>query len=357
MEARASAGSAPTSAASIAGSRRRAVPLLDRYVTILGPLVMIVALSLIMAVVEPNYFRVSNLMIILQDASVYMIVGMGMTMVITGRGIDLSIGAIAALSAIVMAMLIKDAGVGPYTGMAAALVVGLACGTANGLVITRLHVPDLIATLSMDLVFRGIALVLAAGAVLARFPEPIPMLGRGRLFELVPVPAIIGLITLAVGYVVLRHTPLGRYAIAIGGNQEAAVLSGIRVERNKLYHYMLMGALAAVAGIILTGRLNAIQATSAQGLALHTIAAVVVGGTSLFGGRGSMLGTLVGVLLLSMVVNALVTLRFEFFWQQVASGVIIIVAVGFYSWLQRGQTGAGLWQHVSRRRAVQPRPA
>jgi ribose/xylose/arabinose/galactoside ABC-type transport system permease subunit len=198
----------------------------------------------------------------------------------------------------------------------------------------------------MDLVYRGLALVLAAGAVLARFPEPIPTLGRGRLFELVPVPAVIGLIVLAIGYVLYRHTSLGRYAIAIGGNEEAATLTGIRVDRNKIYHYMLMGALAALAGIVITGRLNAIQATSATGLALHTIAAVVVGGTSLFGGRGSMLGTLVGVLLLSMVVNALVTLRFEFFWQQVASGIIIILSVGFYSYLQRGAGGAGLGRRL-----------
>ena len=324
-------------------SRLRTLPIFDRYINILGPLVMIMLLCLVMAIAEPNYFRIGNLMIILQDASLYMIVGMAMTIVITGRGIDLSIGAVATLAAIIMAMLIKDHGFSPYAGMAAALLVGLACGTVNGLVITRLHVPDLIATLSMDLVYRGLALVLAAGAVLARFPEPIPFLGRGRVLELVPMPAIIGLVVLAVGYVVYRFTPLGRYAIAIGGNEEAATLSGINVGRQKVYHYMLMGALAAIAGIVLTGRLNAIQATSASGLALHTIAAVVVGGTSLFGGRGSMVGTLVGVLLLSMVVNALVTLRFEFFWQQVASGLIIILAVGFYSYLQRrGSAGAGL---------------
>ena len=328
-------------------SRLRTLPIFDRYINILGPLVMIMLLCLVMAIVEPNYFRIGNLMIILQDASLYMIVGMAMTIVITGRGIDLSIGAVATLAAIIMAMLIKDHGFSPYAGMAAALLVGLACGTANGLVITRLHVPDLIATLSMDLVYRGLALVLAAGAVLARFPEPIPFLGRGRVFELVPMPAVIGLVVLSIGYAVYRFTPLGRYAIAIGGNEEAATLTGINVARHKVYHYMLMGALAAIAGIVLTGRLNAIQATSASGLALHTIAAVVVGGTSLFGGRGSMVGTLVGVLLLSMVVNALVTLRFEFFWQQVASGIIIILAVGFYSYLQRrGTAGPGFGRRL-----------
>ncbi|MGF1627643.1 MAG: ABC transporter permease [Alphaproteobacteria bacterium] len=315
-------------------SRRREIPWFERYVNILGPVVMIATLCLVMLFVEPGFFRISNLMIILQDASIYMVLAMGMTLVITGRGIDLSIGAIAALSAVVMGLLIKDAGFDVVSGMLIAVLVGFACGAVNGLVITKLNVPDLIATLSMDLVFRGIALVLAAGVVLSRFPEPIPFLGRGRLFDLIPVAALVGVSALGLGFVLYRYSSIGRYAIAIGGNTESAVLAGINVARHKLYQYMLMGGLAGCAGIMLTGRLNAIQATSGQGLTLHTIAAVVVGGTSLFGGRGSMVGSLVGVLLLSMVVNALVNLRLDFFWQQVAAGVIIIVSVGFYSSLQ-----------------------
>jgi len=315
-------------------TRRREVPWIERYINILGPLVMIVALCLFMAVADPRFFRVQNIMIILQDASIYMVLAMGMTLVITGRGIDLSIGSIAALSAVVMAMLIKDVGFNVYPAMLVAILVGLACGFANGIVITKLRVPDLIATLSMDLVFRGLALVLAAGVVLARFPDPLVWLGRGRVAEVVPVAAIIGVIALVIGFFVYRYTPLGRYAVAIGGNTEAAVLTGIDVTRHKIYQYMLLGGLAGLAGILLTGRLNAIQATAGMGLTLHTIAAVVVGGTTLFGGRGSMAGSLVGVLLLSMVVNALVLLRLDFFWQQVAAGVIIITSVAFYAALQ-----------------------
>ena len=315
-------------------TRRREIPWIERYINILGPLVMIVALCLFMAFADPRFFRVQNIMIILQDASIYMVLAMGMTLVITGRGIDLSIGSIAALSAVVMAMLIKDAGWNVYLAMAMAILVGLACGFMNGFVITKLRVPDLIATLSMDLVFRGFALVLAAGIVLARFPDPLVWLGRGRVFEVVPVAAIVGIIVLIIGFVIYRYTPLGRYAVAIGGNTEAAVLTGIDVTRHKIFQYMLLGGLAGLAGILLTGRLNAIQATAGMGLTLHTIAAVVVGGTSLFGGRGSMAGSLVGVLLLSMVVNALVMLRLDFFWQQVAAGVIIITSVAFYAALQ-----------------------
>lgn len=315
--------------------RTSVLPWYERYINIMGPLAMIIALALGMAIFEPRFFSISNLMIILQDAAIYMILGMAMTIVITGKGIDLSIGAVAALSAVVMAMLIKDAGWGAYPAMAAALVVGMACGMVNGLVITKLNVPDLLATLAMDQVYRGIGLVLAAGTVLSRFPDPIPFLGRGRLFDTIPVTAILGIGALGVGLILYRYTKLGRYAIAIGGNREAAILTGINIDRQKVYHYMLMGLAAAIAGIMLTGRLNAIQSTAGMGFALHTIAAVVVGGTVLFGGKGTMFGTLVGVLLLAMVTNSLVMLRFQFFWQLVASGVIIIAAIGFYSYLQR----------------------
>ncbi len=315
------------------------LPWLRRYINLVGPLVMIIALSLTMLIAESRFFELGNLMIILMDAAIYMVLGMAMTLVITGKGIDLSIGAVAVLSAIIMSLLIKDAGWNVYLAMIVALLVGLACGATNGLVITQLNVPDLLATLAMDQIYRGLALVLAAGVVLARFPEPIPFLGRGRIADVFPTAAVVGLIALGIGFLIYHRTWLGRYAVAIGANREAAVLTGINVNRQKILHYTVMGLCAAIAGILLTGRLNAIQSTAAAGFALHTIAAVVVGGTSLFGGRGTMFGTLVGVLLLSMVTNALVILRFQFFWQLVAAGLIIIASIGFYSYLQRGSSG------------------
>ncbi|MCY4222237.1 MAG: ABC transporter permease, partial [Thiotrichales bacterium] len=195
--------------------------------------------------------------------------------------------------------------------------------------------PDLIGTLAMDLVYRGFALVLAKGLVLARFPDLITNIGRGRLDWFLPIPVTIGLLTMLAGYVLLRRTHFGRYSIAIGSNPEAAEMTGIAVERHRIYAYVLMGAMAGLAGVMLTGKLNAIQATSAPYFNLHVIAAVVVGGTSLFGGRASLIGSFAGVLLLSMMINALVTLRIEFFWQSVASGVVIIASVTLYTWLQR----------------------
>lgn len=309
---------------------------LEPYVSFVGPMAMIIVILLFMAAVEPaRYFRTSNLNQILLDAAFYMPMAMAMTFVITQRGIDLSIGSVAALSGICMAFLIKQYGVPAPIAILIALSLGALMGLINGLVITRLKVPDLIGTLAMDLVYRGIALVIAKGLVLARFPDLVTEIGRGQMFVYLPTPVIIGLITMIIGYIVLTRTHFGRYTIAIGSNPEASEMTGIDVDRHKVYAYVFMGTMAALAGVMLTGKLNAIQATSAPYFNLHVIAAVVVGGTSLFGGRASIVGSLAGVLLLSMMINALVTLRIEFFWQSVASGAVIILSVALYTWLQK----------------------
>ena len=309
---------------------------LEPYLAIIGPLSMIVMILAFMGIMEPaRYFRLSNLNIILLEAALYMPMAMAMTFVITQRGIDLSIGSVAALTGIIMAFMIKQYGFPAWFAVGMAIVIGAIFGLINGLVITKFRVPDLIGTLAMDLVYRGFALVLAKGLVLARFPDLITDIGRGRLPGFLPIPVIIGLLTFLVGAFLLRKTWFGRYSIAIGSNPESAEMTGIAVERNKIYAYILMGSMAGLAGLMLTGKLNAIQATSAPYFNLHVIAAVVVGGTSLFGGRASMVGSLAGVLLLSMMINALVTLRIEFFWQSVASGVVIILSVAFYTWLQK----------------------
>ncbi|WP_171179111.1 ABC transporter permease [Ruegeria sp. HKCCD8929] len=324
------------SAATTNTEQKTIMDRLEPYLAFIGPMVMILAILIFMGIAEPaRYFRLTNLNLILLDAALYMPMAMAMTFVITQRGIDLSIGSIAALSAILMAFLIKQYGFPAWVAVPLAVVMGALMGLINGLVITRFKVPDLIGTLAMDLVYRGLALVIAKGLVLARFPDLITEIGRGQIPGFIPVPVVLGLITMAIGYVVLTRTYFGRYTIAIGSNPEASEMTGVAVDRRKIYAYVLMGAAAAMAGVMLTGKLNAIQATSAPYFNLHVIAAVVVGGTSLFGGRASMLGSLAGVLLLSMMINALVTLRIEFFWQSVASGVVIVSSVALYTWMQK----------------------
>ncbi len=318
---------------------------LEPYLAIIGPMVMILAVLLFMGVAEPaRYFRTTNLNLILLDAALYMPMAMAMTFVITQRGIDQSIGSIAALAGILMAFLIKQYGFSVYVAVPIAIMLGALMGLLNGLIITRFNVPDLIGTLAMDLVYRGFALVIAKGLVLARFPDFLTDIGRGQIPGFIPIPVVIGIATMIGGYILLTRTHFGRYTIAIGSDPEAAELTGIAVKRHKVYAYVLCGAAAALAGVMLTGKLNAIQATSAPYFNLHVIAAVVVGGTSLFGGRASMLGSFAGVLLLSMMINALVTLRIEFFWQSVASGVVIVSSVALYTWMQKkDRDGSGGW--------------
>ncbi len=324
------------------------VPLSERlepYMAIIAPMAMIVAIFLFMAVASPDrFYRISNLELILQDAALYMPMAMAMTFVITQRGIDLSVGSVAVLSAIIMAFLVKQFGFSIYVGIPIALTIGALLGLINGLVITRFNVPDLIGTLAMDLVYKGLALLLAKGLVLARFPEVLTEMGRGQTPIFIPTPAVIGMLTMVAGYLILRHTHFGRYTVAIGSSPESAELTGIGVKRHKVYAYVLCGACAALAGLMLTGKQNAIQATMAPFFNLHVIAAVVVGGTSLFGGRASIIGSFSGVLLLAMMLNALVTLRIEFFWQPVASGFVIISSVALYAWIQKkDRDGAGGW--------------
>ena len=308
---------------------------LEPYLAIIGPMVMILAILMFMGVAEPaRYFRPSNLQLILLDASLYMPMAMAMTFVITQRGIDLSVGSVAVLSSIIMAFLVKQYGFSIYVGIPIAILIGAFLGLINGLVITKFNVPDLIGTLAMDLVYKGLALVLAKGLVLARFPDILTEIGRGQTPFYIPIPAIIGMLTMAIGYVILTRTYFGRYTVAIGSSPESAEMTGISVKRHKVYAYVLCGACAALAGLMLTGKQNAIQATMAPFFNLHVIAAVVVGGTSLVGGRASMIGSLAGVLLLAMMLNALVTLGIEFFWQPVASGFVIIASVALYTWMQ-----------------------
>lgn len=324
---------------SAAVAQNESPPLAERlepYMAVIAPMAMIAAIFLFMAIASPDrFYRISNLQLILQDAALYMPMAMAMTFVITQRGIDLSVGSVAVLSSIIMAFLVKQFGFSIYIGIPIALTIGAFLGLINGLIITRFNVPDLIGTLAMDLVYKGLALLLAKGLVLARFPEILTEIGRGTTPFFIPTPAIIGILTMVAGYYILQRTYFGRYTIAIGSSPESAELTGIGVKRHKVYAYVLCGACAALAGLMLTGKQNAIQATMAPFFNLHVIAAVVVGGTSLFGGRASMIGSFSGVLLLAMMLNALVTLRIEFFWQPVASGFVIISSVALYAWIQK----------------------
>lgn len=320
--AKANDPSNPSGASKVFGFLRESLALT-------GPLAMIVVLSMIMLVQAPAFFRPANLEAVFVDAALYMVLAVGMTFVISAKGIDLSIGSMLVLSGVVMAASIKDFGMSAEVGMLLAILTGATLGAVNGILITRLHLPDFVVTLGTDLMFRGLALVYASGAIFYGFDDIIVFFGRGEVLG-IKFPIILGLIAVAIGHMVYRHSRFGRHTLAVGGNIQAARRVGLPVNRMRLYVYIISGVAAGVAAIVITGRLDAIQPTQGMLTNLHTIAAVIIGGTSLFGGRGSVVGAAFGAILLAMINNTMVLLGFSFFWQQVAAGAVIVVAVAIY---------------------------
>jgi len=291
---------------------------------------MLVIIGATMAVVQPGFYVAGNLRAMALDASIIMLLGVGMTAVITARGIDLSIGAVLILSSVVFAAAIKDFGLPVTVAFVLCLATGGVCGLINGLLVTKLKMPDFIVTLSTELVFRGLALVYAGGAVFFGFPEIVRFIGRGRILE-IPMPIIISVAVVVIAHIFFAYHRLGIRLHAVGGNPVGAQRLGIDVERFRIGTYVFMGVLAAVGGILLMGRLDAVVASGAVTILLNTIAAVIVGGTYLFGGRGSVLGTFLGAWLLAVISNAVVLLGFEAFWQHVAAGVVILLTIALYS--------------------------
>ncbi|HYG56747.1 MAG TPA: ribose ABC transporter permease, partial [Symbiobacteriaceae bacterium] len=249
----------------------------------------------------------------------------GMTLVILTGGIDLSVGPVLALSSAVMAGLAAG-GTHPLVAVLAGLAVGAALGAANGTVITRGGVAPFVATLGTMTIARGLTLVYTDGRPITGLPDALTALGTGYVGP-IPAPVVVMAAVVLVTYLVLTHTPFGRFIYAVGSNEEAARFAGISVPRTKTLAYMLTGIAAALAGLVLTGRLNSAQPTAGAGFELDAIAAVVLGGTSLAGGQGGILGTVVGALIIGTLDNGLNLLNVSSFYQQVAKGAVILIAV------------------------------
>jgi ribose transport system permease protein len=291
----------------------------------LGTLSGLLGLGVVLWALTPHFLTVSNLLNIAEQAAIIAIVAVGMTFVIITAGIDLSVGSVLAFAGVVMASLLQR-GIPLPLALAAGLGTGLFCGLVNGLLITIGRLPPFIATLGMMSVARGSALMFTEGRPVSGFSETFRTLATGELLR-VPVPVIIMVVVYAVAHFVLRRTKLGRYTYAIGGNEEAALLSGINVKFYKTMVYALAGMLSGLAAILLTARLNSAQPIAGMMYELDAIAATVIGGTSLLGGEGTVLGTLIGALIMAVLRNGLNLLGISSFIQQVVIGSVIIVAV------------------------------
>lgn len=295
-------------------------------VDIIFPLSFLIFLIVIVNLLNPNFFTFTNIRNIFNHSSYFIILGIGMTFVITGGGIDLSIGSIVALVSVIVAQFVLEFEWPIPLAILVGVALGAVLGAINGIIISGLKLPDFLVTLATMTIYRGFALLHSQGDIWWRFPDAYLWLGKGRIGE-VPVALIIALIVSFIGLFLYYYTRFGIYTISIGGNKEAARLAGIGIKKNKTLHYALMGVLCAVGGFILTGRMDATQATIGAGHEVEVIAAVIIGGTSLFGGRGNLIGTIIGALILSVINNAVIMLRLDFWWGLIFAGIVVILAI------------------------------
>ncbi|MFJ3770375.1 substrate-binding domain-containing protein [Streptomyces sp. NPDC090075] len=290
-----------------------------------GALTALIVLVIAMSALSGDFLTTDNLLNVGVQAAVTAILAFGVTFVIVAAGIDLSVGSVAALSATVLAWSATQHGVPVFLAVVLAVATGVAAGLVNGFLIAYGKLPPFIATLAMLSVARGLSLVISEGSPIA-FPDSVSHLGD-TLGGWLPVPVLVMIVMGLIAAFVLGRTYIGRSMYAIGGNEEAARLSGLRVSKQKLAIYALSGLFAAVAGIVLAARLSSAQPQAANGYELDAIAAVVIGGASLAGGTGKASGTLIGALILAVLRNGLNLLNVSAFWQQVVIGVVIALAV------------------------------
>lgn len=300
-----------------------------------GAVIILAVLMIVFSIIAPNFLTVDNLVNILRQYSVVLILAVGQTLVIITAGIDLSVAATAALSGCIMGVSYAHLGLPEPIAIGLGLMTGFAVGAFNGMAVTWWSVPDIIVTLGSLTAVRGIALLVTGGMPVPdygnavddrRMPGLVAFLGQESVFR-IPLIVIVALVCCAIGAYILNKTRLGRSIVAVGGNKEAAHVSGINVGRTKFFAYMISGGMAAVGGILLAGRLDSANALMGDGLELDTIAAVVIGGTALFGGQGRVSGTILGIFILGVLANGLNLVGVSDFWQRVVNGLVIVIVV------------------------------
>ncbi|MCH5720221.1 ABC transporter permease [Niabella hibiscisoli] len=302
----------------------------------LQSLIALVLLCIILSILTDKFFTADNGLNVLRQTAVNICIATGMTLVVLTAGIDLSVGSILALCGAVAAGLLKNgipiAATDTYIGftvlgvIVAAIIIGGLLGWFNGFVITKFNVPPFVATLAMLTIARGFTMLYTKGQPISNLGAKFTFIGSGSLLG-IPVPVWIALVVVLFAVFITRQTRLGRYIYAIGGNETAAKFSGIKISNIKMIVYALAGAMAAIGGIIVTSRLDSAQPNAGNSYELDAIAAVVIGGTSLSGGRGTIWGTVMGAIIIGVLNNGLVLLNVSPFWQQVVKGGVILLAV------------------------------
>ena len=310
-------------------TKRRSVRVPDRFITFAAAIVLFIFFS----IVANNFFTIRSIFSLALQTSAVTLMGIGVTFAIISGGIDLSIGSVVALSGTV-AVMVANAGVPIWISMLIGLLVGVVCGLLNGLMITRLKLPPFIATLGMMMVARGVALTITNAAAYPA-PENFGELGNGSIFGTgpqfpgIPYPVLIMIGVALLFHFILSKTRIGKYTYAVGSNEEAARLAGIKVGQVKIVNYIFCGSLAALVGIILASRMITSQPNSAIGYEMNAIAAAVIGGSSLMGGVGTVGGTVIGSFIIGILTVGLTMSGANYFLQQIVIGLVVIGASAF----------------------------
>lgn len=312
--------------------RDRALKIVGAREFTLAAVVILLVIALSFA--SPYFFTPGNLTVVGRQIGLGLIISVGMTFVILIGGIDLSVGSVIALVSVLTGQFMVTMGLNPAVSVFLALLAGVAVGLVNGTINAFGGLPSFVVTLGMLAVARGLALGITGGSTISGFPASFLFLGQGQFLG-IPIPVYIAAGVALVAHVVLSRTTFGRHVYFVGSNEEAAKLSGVRVRRIKVAVFVIASMLAALSGILETARLSVGQPAAGSGYELVAIGAAVIGGASLFGGVGGILGTALGTTLLLLIQNALILLGISPYWQQVFSGVIIVAAVALNMWRRK----------------------
>lgn len=291
-----------------------------------GILIALVLLTLTLSIATDKFLTPYNIGIVIRQASFVAMVALGQTLVLLTGGIDLSVGNIAGLCSIITSLMMVSSGIDPYLCTVVGMLIGLVLGTVSGFLISRVGLNAFIATLAMGEVFAGLVLVITKGYPITGIPPKFRFLGQGMLGP-VPIPVMIMLAITGILAYTLKYTPYGRHIYAIGGNELASRLVGIRVVRIKISVYAISGMLSALAGIIFVSRMNAGQPTIGPSWLMPSVTAAIIGGTTLSGGEGTVLGTILGAIFMGVLANGIVLLNISVYWERVIIGAVVVGAV------------------------------
>lgn len=300
----------------------------------LGIIIVLIVISILISIINPVFYSWVNIVNILRTSSYVMIVGTAVTFIFISGGLDLSVGSIIGLGGLITAIGMNHFNLPVGLSIGLGILVGALFGLLNGLIIIKLRIPAMIVTLGTMYIARGIMNVLTKGSPVFPLPSAFNMIGSGSLFK-IPYSVWIALLLASSAYYVLNHTVYGRYVYCVGGNKETSRLSGIPVDLIQISVYLLSAMSAALSGIIMTSRMTSAQISLGLSWEMTVIAAVIIGGTSMFGGTGTVLGTIIGSLLLSVISNGIVLIGISAYWQNIVTGSIIILAVGIDHYKRR----------------------